>query len=70
MNRGLEFYISEWINLNLEMGAVGSAFDIESEFPSTSTRIVMLFPDYRLPFSAINIGPFFGVTFCYTIRIG
>jgi len=62
MNGGLEFYISEWINLNLEMGAVGSAFDIEAEFPSTPTKIIMLFPDHRLPFSAINIGPSFGVT--------
>ena len=63
MNGGLEFYISEWINLNLEMGAVGSAFDIEAEFTSTSTRTIMLFPDYRLSFSAINIGASFGVTF-------
>jgi hypothetical protein len=63
INGGLEFYISEWINLNLEMGVVGSSFDIEAEFTSTSTRTIMLFPDYRLPFSAINIGASFGVTF-------
>ena len=63
INGGLEFYISERINLNFDIMIVGSAFDIEAEFILTSTRTIMLFPNYRLPFSPINIGSSSGVTF-------